>query len=207
VERQLEPVVAETNANRERFEQFCRSLSADDLAAVVPGGTWRTQDYIAHLATIDLWVGEWFEHQADGRPWRPRGEDGGPFNIDTWNEARIVERRDAGLDDLLAEAAILRERLWAAVDRFSPEVLEAELNFRGRDITFQRYLQLSGPPTTRPIAPTCSAASRPAPRMPICGRGSPVTRSSRSSSPLCSLLSTRSCGRSCPAPQRFHGSG
>lgn len=142
MDRQLEPVVAEANSNRARFEQFCRSLSSAELAAIVPGSTWRTQDYIAHLATIDIWVGEWFEHQADGRPWRPRGEDGGPFNIDTWNEARIVERRDASLEDLLAEAAVLREKLWASVDRFSPGVLAAQFNFRGRDITFLRYMQL-----------------------------------------------------------------
>ncbi|MGH2609554.1 MAG: DinB family protein, partial [Tepidiformaceae bacterium] len=101
------------------------------------------KDYIAHLASIDIFVGNWFEHTADGRPWRPNNsEDGSPFSIDTWNEARIVERHDASVDDLLTEAADLRAKLWATVDRFTPAVLDAQFNFRGRDITFLNYLQL-----------------------------------------------------------------
>lgn len=139
---QLDAVVKETNENRARFEALCRSLSTEQLERVIPGDTWRTKDYIAHLASIDLYVGDWFEHQADGAPWRPRGDDGGPFNIDTWNERRIEERRDASVEDLLDEAADLRTRLWAAVDRFSPDVLAARFTFRDREISFLRYLQL-----------------------------------------------------------------
>lgn len=98
--------------------------------------------YIAHLASIDIWVGDWFEHQADGRRWRPTMDDGSPFDIDAWNEARVVERQDASVDDLLAEAAVHRARLWSAADRFTPEVLDKSFNFRGHEITFLRYLQL-----------------------------------------------------------------
>ena len=47
-----------------------------------------------------------------------------------------------GLQALLGEAAGHRERLWAAVDRFTEEQLGAKFNFRGTDITFLRYLQL-----------------------------------------------------------------
>ncbi|MGH2631822.1 MAG: hypothetical protein ACRDG3_00300, partial [Tepidiformaceae bacterium] len=63
-------------------------------------------------------------------------------NIDTWNEREVVERRDASVDDLLAEGARHRERLWAAVDRFSPTVLEAKFDFHDHNITFLRYLEL-----------------------------------------------------------------
>lgn len=139
---QLEPVVKETNENRATFEAFCISLKPEELTASIPGTTWRVKDYIAHLATIDLFVADWFEHQADGKPWRPTGDGGGAFNIDTWNEARIQERLDATVPELLAEAAGLRARLWAAVDRFSPEVLAAEFDFRGHNITFLRYMEL-----------------------------------------------------------------
>ena len=139
---QLNHVYALTNENRERFEAFSRSLSADELALDVPQATWTVKDYIAHLATIDIWVGDWFEHQADGKPWRPRGEEGAAFNIDTWNEAEVVARRSASVEDLLAEGARHRERLWAAVDRFTPEVLEAKFDFHHHSITFLRYLEL-----------------------------------------------------------------
>jgi hypothetical protein len=142
MEASLVPVVATTNANRERFEQFCRSLSPEELERPVPDSAWLVRDYIAHLATIDIWVGDWFEHLADGRRWRPTGDDGGPFNIDTWNEARVQARRAVGVEALLREAAMYRERLWAAVDRFTPEVLARPFDFRGRTITYQRYLEL-----------------------------------------------------------------
>ena len=122
MDNRVDPVINETNENRMRFAAFCRSLSPAELSAIVPGGSWMVRDYIAHLASIDVYVADWFEHQADGRPWRPKGEDGGAFSIDPWNESRIEERMDASVDDLLAEAAVHRQRLWAAVDRFSPEV-------------------------------------------------------------------------------------
>lgn len=142
MEAVLNPVYLETNANRAVFEVFCRSLSEEDLATPVPDAIWNVKDYIAHLASIDIWVGEWFEHQADGTPWRPTGEGGATFDIDVWNEAQILERRDASVEDLLLEAAAEREKLWSAVDRFSPEVLDAKFDFRGANITFLRYMQL-----------------------------------------------------------------
>ena len=142
MEASVEPVVQEANENRARFEAFCRSLTHEELNTVIPGLTWRVQDYIAHLATIDSYVAQWFEHLAAGTRWRPTLDDGSPFDIDAWNEARIVERRDATVEDLLSEAATHRDRLWAAVDSFTPQVLESQFNFRGREITHLRYLQL-----------------------------------------------------------------
>jgi hypothetical protein len=139
----LDPVIQEANDNRAFFEEFCRSLTPPQLAAPVPGSHWQARDYIAHLASIDLYVGEWFEHTVDGRRWRPTSiDDGSPFSIDTWNDARITERREEPVDALLEEAARNREALWATVERFTPAVLDQQFNFRGRDITFLRYLQL-----------------------------------------------------------------
>ena len=143
MEATLDPVIAKAAANREFFERWVRSLTPDQLEAVVPGGTWRTRDYVAHLASIDMYVGEWFEHVADGRSWRPNtSEDGSPFNIDTWNEARITERKNATIDELFTEAARLREQILAAVDRFTPEVLASEFDFRGTKTSYRRYLEL-----------------------------------------------------------------
>ncbi len=142
MDSQLTPVIAEADANRAFFEDFCRSLTPAQLSATVPGSHWTTKDYVAHLASIDIFVGDWFVCTADGRRWRPTSDDGSPFNIDTWNDARIDERRDASVDDLLAEAADLRAKLWATLDRFTPAILDTPFNFRGQEITFLRYLQL-----------------------------------------------------------------
>ncbi len=140
--QQLDSVVRDTDENRAFYERFCRSLTPGELETVIPGMTWRVKDYIAHLASIDLYVGEWFEHHAAGTHWRPTGPDGGPFNIDTWNEERIIERKDNDLDALFGEAADLRLRLWTAVDRFTDAQLAQTFPFHGQDTSFLRYLQL-----------------------------------------------------------------
>lgn len=143
MEPALDTVIATAAGNRDFFERWVRSLTPGQLETVVPGGTWRTKDYVAHLASIDIYVGEWFEHVADGKRWHPNNsEDGSPFNIDTWNEARITERRDASVEELFTEATRHRERLLAAVDRFTPEILASEFDFRGTMTSYQRYLEL-----------------------------------------------------------------
>jgi hypothetical protein len=142
MEAALQPVVDQTNAHRATFEEFCRSLSGEELGRAVPASSWLVRDFIAHLATIDIWVAEWFEHLADGARWRPPGEGGEPFNIDTWNERHVQERRPPRVAQPLAEAAGYRDRLWAAVDRFTLEVLEKPFDFRGHTITHQRYMEL-----------------------------------------------------------------
>jgi hypothetical protein len=139
---ELQQVIEQTNDNRATYEAFCRSLSQGELETVIPGLASRVQDYVAHLGTIDIYVADWFEHHASGTRWRPTLEDGSPFNIDTWNDARIQERRELSVEDLLGEAARHRERLWAAVTSFTGEQLAAQFNFRGRDISYLRYLQL-----------------------------------------------------------------
>ncbi len=136
------PVVEEANENRRLYEAFCRSLSPRELESPIPATTWRVKDYVAHLASIDIYVADWFEHLADGKRFRARNDDGSSFNIDTWNESRITERIDAPLDDLFGEAARHRERLWNAVDRFSPQLLDEQFSFHDSDITYIRYLQL-----------------------------------------------------------------
>ena len=137
------PVVEEANANRETYERLCRALTPEELATPIPGLIWRVQDYIAHLATIDIYVGEWFEHTAAGTRFRPETPDGGPFDIDKWNQVKIEERYTNSLDELFDEAAKHRERLWTAVGSFSDEVLDTQFNFRGNEGTsYLRYLQL-----------------------------------------------------------------
>jgi len=138
----LEPILLTTNANRAQFEGFCRALEPAELSLPVPGDPWVVRDYIAHLATIDLYVAQWFEAMADGVRWAPEASGGGPFSIDTWNEEQVRPRRDMPVDDILAEGAVLRERLLATFPRFSAETLESTFTFRDNTITFLRYLEL-----------------------------------------------------------------
>ncbi|MBI2766759.1 MAG: maleylpyruvate isomerase N-terminal domain-containing protein [Chloroflexi bacterium] len=128
--------------NRERFETFCRSLSAEELARPIPASHWRVIDYISHLASIDLYVGPWFEAMAEGRKWAPAGDNGDMFSIDVWNDARIGERKDHGVETLLAGAARHRADIFATFERFGDEALTRRFDFHDRNISFVTYLRL-----------------------------------------------------------------
>ena len=136
------PVVEESAVNRARFAAICRSLSSDELVSPIPDTHWRVKDYIAHLATIDTWVNAWFTKWANGEEYDFREPDGTPINIDAWNEERIVQRKEAPLEDLLAEAAENRIALERTMTRFEQPVLERPFTFGRSKITFLRYLQL-----------------------------------------------------------------
>ena len=75
MDERLAEVVDSAARNREQFERFCRSLSPEQIERPIPTSHWRVKDYIAHLATIDIWVGEWFAAMADGRHFIPRADD------------------------------------------------------------------------------------------------------------------------------------
>ena len=138
----LTAIIGSADRNRAQFERFCRSLSEEQLHRPIPERHWRVKDYIAHLATIDIWVGgEWFEGMASGTPFIPRGDDGSPFDIDRWNGARVNERHDASLDALFAEAAQTRAALYSTFPRFSEETLASRFVFRKKEISFLEYLE------------------------------------------------------------------
>jgi hypothetical protein len=138
----LGAVVVATNQNREQFEHFCNALSHEELSRPIPESHWRVKDYISHLASMDIWMIEWFEAMVRGDRFIPRADDGGPFDIDAWNDARIDERRDAGVTELLDEAGRERTKLMATFPRFSEEALASRFNFRGRDVSFIDYLEM-----------------------------------------------------------------
>jgi Mycothiol maleylpyruvate isomerase N-terminal domain len=129
----VKQTVEEIVDHRVRFEAFCRSLSAEQLARPVPQSEWIVKDYIAHLATIDLTVTRWFEALAAGEP-QPQaaGErQGQRFDIDRWNNAQVERRREWTIDELFAEARETRAALVSVMERFSDEVVDGQIYFPG----------------------------------------------------------------------------
>lgn len=135
-------VIANTTADRAKFEAFCRSLTAAELEAPIPASHWRVKEYMSHLATIDIWVGEWFAAWATGTKFTFTNPDGSAFNIDAWNEEQVTRLRDGSVEAILGEAAGHRARLFATMETFTRPVLDQPFDFRGNRITFLRYLQL-----------------------------------------------------------------
>ena len=124
-------VVEELDAHRSKFEEFCRSLSEEQLNRPVPRSTWLVRDFIAHLATIDGPVGEMFRTVHAGEDPGIRDPDGRRFNVDDWNEERIQERRHRSVDDLLLEAASGRAQLRTHLMALDGDDLAKSLKFQG----------------------------------------------------------------------------
>ena len=143
----VETVLAELNGHREKFEAFCRALTAEELASAVPNSTWMVRDFIAHLATIDGPVMRMFEnvHSGSGRGFT--GEDGRAINIDSWNEEQVVPRRASALDTVLGEAAVSRDAIRAVMRTFTAGDLAFEFRFGGdgkrppSQVTLGNYLR------------------------------------------------------------------
>lgn len=141
MDEKLTRVIEDTRAHRARFEDFCRTLTVADSELVVPGSHWRVKEYISHLATIDGWVGRWFEAVTRGRIEPAESAGARAFDIDAWNEEQVVERRDRSVEALLEEAAERRASLFETMERFGPEQLAMRFDFRGRNISFHSYLR------------------------------------------------------------------
>lgn len=131
----VQQIVDEIAFHRIRFEEFCRSLSDEELGRPVPESDWRVKDYIAHLATIDETVTRWFDSLANqpSAPQQPPSNDQPErrFDIDRWNNGQVERRRDRSVDELFSEAAEKRAALLVVMDQLSDEVVDGEIHFPG----------------------------------------------------------------------------
>lgn len=118
--------------HRQQFDEFCRSLSEEELARPVPDSTWTVKDFIIHLAQFDEEITRWMEALKDGRIEAPgRNDDGSTFDVDAYNNARIAERHDWPLERILAEGAENRARLAVAMEQLEDAHIEQTVLFPG----------------------------------------------------------------------------
>ena len=143
----VQAIIDELDRHRARFEEFCRSLDTAELQREVPGSTWQVRDFIAHLATIDGPVAEMFRAMHAGEDTGIRDADGGRFDVDSWNDRRVEERRPLSVDEVLAEAATTRAALKEHMYVLTDEDLARTLKFGGdskrapSEIPFGAYLR------------------------------------------------------------------
>jgi uncharacterized damage-inducible protein DinB len=118
--------------HRQQFDEFCRSLSEEELARPVPDSTWTVKDFIIHLAQFDEEISRWMEALKAGRVEAPgRNEDGGAFDVDAYNNARVAERHDWPLARILAEGAQHRAKLAAVMEELEDAHIEQTVQFPG----------------------------------------------------------------------------
>lgn len=124
-------IIDELARHRVQFEQLCRSLSADELSATIPGSHWNVKDYIAHLATIDGLIADSFSPMVG---LAPPGSDialPNPMDIDDWNEDAVRARAGASVEELLAEAARHRANMAAAIALMTDAHLDTVIPYGG----------------------------------------------------------------------------
>lgn len=128
----IEGVIAAITDNRRRFKEFCFSLTEEQLLRPVAGTTWIVRDFAAHLDTLDTALLRWFEGAASTAPFdAASNEDGTPFDVDAFNDARVAERRDWPLDRIFVEAEANRQQLVAALRGLNDEQIERPMYFPG----------------------------------------------------------------------------
>lgn len=124
-------VIDEFARHRVQFEHLCHSLTAAELGATIPGSHWTVKDYIAHLCTIDGLIVPGFAAQVGQSAPLPDIPFPNPFDIDDWNEAAVRAREWASIDELLAEAAVHRERMVKSIAEFTDQHLDVIIDYGG----------------------------------------------------------------------------
>jgi hypothetical protein len=124
-------IVDELARHRVQFEHLCHSLAAGELATPIPDSHWTVYDYVAHLATIDGLIAAAFGPMVgvEAPPADPPLPQ--PFDIDDWNDSAVQARRNRSIDELLAEAAVHRGRMAAAIERMTDEDLDRVIPYGG----------------------------------------------------------------------------
>ncbi len=124
-------ILDELARHRVQFEHLCRSLTPADLATPIPGSHWSVKDYIAHLATIDALIANGFSPMVGLTAPDPETPRLDPFDIDDWNELAVRARANAGVEELLAEAAIHRANMATAIAKMTDEHLDVVMPYGG----------------------------------------------------------------------------
>ena len=127
----IQLVIDEFARHRTQFTHLCHALTPEELRTPIPGSQWTVRDYVAHLCTIDGLIVPGFSAQVGLQAPLPDVPFPQPFDIDEWNDAAVRARDNASIDDLLAEANTHRERMLAAIERFTDANLDAIIDYGG----------------------------------------------------------------------------
>lgn len=124
-------IIDELARHRVQFEHLCRSLTPDELTAVIPGSHWTVKDYIVHLASIDGLIAAAFGPSV-GLAFPPADPPlPQPFDIDDWNESAVRQRESQDIGTLLAEASTHRTNMAEAIARMTDEDLDRIIPYGG----------------------------------------------------------------------------
>jgi hypothetical protein len=136
-------VIDQAAEERAKLLAWVRAVPDEAWSEMSPDGQWQARDYIAHLASIDPLLAGWFRIVQSGAALGGENTQGRRFDIDEWNEKRILERRTNAIDELLTEMAQQRVDLNAALAGFTDEQLDTVIHFGGDSKRSPRDLPLA----------------------------------------------------------------
>lgn len=137
-------VIDQLIENRTKFEEFCLSLSDEELDRPVPDSTWLVRDFASHLATLDPAMQQLFEATARGE--RLTAPDGGKFDVDAHNEPLVVARRGWTMKQVFDDGRPGRVTLIDALRKITDEQtkgmmwFEADAKRKAGEIPFGLFL-------------------------------------------------------------------
>ena len=97
-----EELTAELNADRAKLLELIARLDERHAQTIVYGD-WRVQDILAHIASSEKGTLTYVKMVATSRPTGANMPDGGPFDLDRWNQAQVNRRRTKTLGEIVAE--------------------------------------------------------------------------------------------------------
>ena len=125
-------IIGSIRGHREKFQQFVRSLSEEELSRPVPDSTWIVKEFVSHLGTLDPELARSFGAAAAGRPEEAgRNADGTPFDLDGFNDTQVAVRRGWPLERILEEATDNRAALIKTLERLTDEDISRVMHFQG----------------------------------------------------------------------------
>lgn len=120
-EKRIQSLIKKLAAAREEILQTIEGLDEGALTWQPGDGRWSIQETLAHLASAEGSHRQVAQAIAAGQT-----VDLPDFDLDTWNAARVAERRERSMDEILEEMALERQRTMSALQDLEDEALDRQ---------------------------------------------------------------------------------
>lgn len=120
-EKRIQSLIKKLAAAREEILQTIEGLDEGALTSRPGDGRWSIQETLAHLASAEGSHRQVAQAIAAGQT-----VDLPDFDLDTWNAARVAERRERSMDEILEEMALERQRTMSALQDLEDEALDRQ---------------------------------------------------------------------------------
>jgi uncharacterized damage-inducible protein DinB len=118
-EKRVQTLIGKLAAAREEILQNIEGLDEGTLTWKPGDGRWSIRETLAHLASAEGSHRQVAQAIAAGQT-----VDVPDFDLDTWNAARVAERRGRSMDEILEEMAAERQRTLSALQDLENEALD-----------------------------------------------------------------------------------